>query len=41
MAKKKAAPEQNKHRDDPNVMGLHAQVVEQPISHTLELNYMP
>ena len=41
MAKKKAAPEQNKHRDDPNVMGLHAQVVEQPISQTLELNYMP
>ena len=41
MAKKKAAPEQNKHRDDPNVMGLHAQVVEQPICDTLELNYMP
>ena len=41
MAKKKAATEQNKHRDDPNVMGLHAQVVEQPICDTLELNYMP
>ncbi len=41
MAKKKAATEQKKHRDDPNVMGLHAQVVEQPICDTLELNYMP
>ena len=41
MAKKKAATEQSKHRDDPNVMGLHAQVVEQPICDTLELNYMP
>ena len=36
MAKKKAATEQAKHRDDPNVMGLHAQVVEQPICDTLE-----
>ena len=41
MAKKKATTEQNKHRDDPNVMGLHAQVLEQPICDTLELNYMP
>ena len=41
MAKKKAATEQKKHRDDPHVMGLHAQVLEQPICDTLELNYMP
>ena len=36
MAKKKAAAQQAGHRDDPNVMGLHAQVVEQPICDTLE-----
>ena len=41
MAKKKAAAQQAGHRDDPNVMGLHAQVVEQPICDTLESNYMP
>ena len=41
MAKKKAAAAQTGHRDDPNVMGLHAQVVEQPICDTLEQNYMP
>ncbi len=27
--------------NNPNVMGLHAEVVEQPITDTLELNYMP
>ncbi len=41
MAKKKANPDTNSHKNDPNVMGLHAQVVEQPICDTLELNYMP
>lgn len=41
MAKKKANNETNRHKDDPNVMGLHSQVLEQPISETLELNYMP
>ena len=42
MAKKKA-PEQKgpKKVDNPNVMGLRAQVLEQPITETLELNYMP
>ncbi len=40
MAKKKNAQE-NKHTDNPNVMGLHAEVIEQPITETLEINFMP
>ena len=41
MAKKKQ-PEQNQPKvDNPNVMGLRAAVVEQPITDTLEVNYMP
>ena len=41
MAKKKA-PQENKPRAvNPNVMGLRAEVLEQPITETLELNYMP
>jgi DNA gyrase subunit A len=36
--KKKAA---KVNRGNPNVLGLHAQVEEQPITDTLELNYMP
>ena len=41
MAKKKQ-PEDVKHRPaDPNVMGLRAEVLEQPITQTLEINYMP
>ena len=42
MAKKKV-PEQkgSKKVDNPNVLGLRAQVLEQPITETLELNYMP
>ena len=42
MAKKKP-PEQKgpKKVENPNVMGLRAQVLEQPITETLELNYMP
>ncbi len=42
LAKKKT-PEQKgpKKVDNPNVMGLRAQVLEQPITETLELNYMP
>ena len=42
MAKKKA-PDQGgaKHVNNPNVMGLRSQVLEQPIIDTLELNYMP
>ena len=40
MARKKK-DETPKHKIDPNVMGLQAQVLEQPICDTLELNYMP
>ena len=39
---KKKQPEENRPKvNNPNVMGLHAAVVEQPITDTLELNYMP
>ncbi len=41
MAKKKSPQEGEKKKTNPNVMGLHAQVLEQPITQTLELNYMP
>jgi len=41
MAKKKA-PAEVKHRAaDPNVMGLRKEVLEQPITETLEINFMP
>lgn len=41
MAKKKP-PQENKPKvNNPNVMGLRAEVLEQPITQTLELNYMP
>ena len=40
MAKKKKEPE-IKRTVDPNVEGLRAEVVEQPISETLEVNFMP
>ena len=41
MARKKS-PDQGKKRPTPQgVEGLHGQVVEQPITDTLELNYMP
>ncbi len=40
MAKKKQT-ENKKRPIDPNVEGLAAQVLEQPISETLETNYMP
>ena len=39
MAKKKQ-PEKKKY-NNPNVMGLKAEVLEQPITETLETNYMP
>ena len=39
MARKKE-PEQKKH-DNPNVVGLRAEVLEQPITETLETNFMP
>lgn len=38
MAKKK---EPTKPQNNPNIAGLHAEILEQPISSTLELNYMP
>ena len=42
MAKKKTkATTKSKHVDNPNVIGLHSEVVEQPITQTLEVNYMP
>ena len=41
MARKKSS-DQGKNRVAPEgVLGLHAQVVEQPITETLEVNYMP
>ena len=41
MAKKKAPNEHKPKPINPNVMGLRAEVLEQPITETLELNYMP
>jgi len=41
MPKKKKPDEEIKHAADPNVMGLRAETVEQPITETLETNYMP
>ena len=41
MAKKRPPKEGEKHIDTANVMGLRAEVLEQPITETLELNYMP
>ena len=40
MAKKKKKPE-NKKINNPDVTGLHSEVVDQPITETLESNYMP
>lgn len=39
MAKKKV--QEKKKFDNPNVVGLRAEVLEQPITETLETNYMP
>ena len=41
MAKKKASEQNHSRVGNPNVMGLRAEVLEQPITQTLELNYMP
>ena len=41
MAKKKTSNETKNRVADPNVMGLRAEVLEQPITQTLEINYMP
>ena len=40
--KKKTKTEpKKKHVDNPNAIGLHSEVMEQPITQTLEQNYMP
>ncbi len=41
MPKKKPPEEGAKRVDNPNVMGLRPEVLEQPITQTLEVNYMP
>ena len=41
MPRKKAPQEGAKKKNDPNVMGLRAEVMEQGITDTLETNYMP
>ena len=41
MAKKKTEEKTVRHAADPNVMGLRGAVVEQPITRTLDENYMP
>ena len=41
MAKKKLPEEGTKRVANPNVMGLRAAVMEQPITNTLETNFMP
>ena len=41
MPKKKISNENKARKVDPNVMGLRAEVLEQPITQTLEINYMP
>ena len=41
MAKKKQNEEVKHRAENPNVLGLHADVVAQPITQTLETNYMP
>ena len=41
MPKKKQPEESRPKVQNPNVLGLHASVMEQPITDTLENNYMP
>ncbi len=41
MAKKTKKQDKKKQVDASNVIGLHSEVVEQPITYTLETNYMP
>ena len=40
MAKKKQ-PDKKTRKTNPDVLGLHADVLEQPITETLKINYMP
>ncbi|MGN0977370.1 MAG: DNA gyrase subunit A [Faecousia sp.] len=41
MARKKQEPEKKKTVNTDGIMGLHGSTTEQPISETLEINYMP
>ncbi len=41
MAKKKTPQDGAKRVDNPNVLGIRGEVMEQPITQTLEINYMP
>ena len=41
MPRKKSSEEHKPKVNDSNVMGLRPEVLEQPITQTLELNYMP
>ena len=41
MPKKKSSEEKKPKVNNPNVMGLRPEVLEQPITQTLEFNYMP
>ena len=41
MARKKSSDQGKKRPTPEGVMGLHGEVMEQPITDTLELNYMP
>lgn len=41
MAARRKSASAKKHVDNPNVIGLHSEVLEQPITQTLEVNYMP
>ncbi|MBE7008836.1 MAG: topoisomerase IV [Ruminococcaceae bacterium] len=38
---KKKLPEEAKHKSNPNVLGLRADIVDQRITETLEVNFMP
>ncbi|MDO4811549.1 MAG: DNA topoisomerase (ATP-hydrolyzing) subunit A [Eubacteriales bacterium] len=41
MAKKKDTEQTTRHINNPNVMGLRGAVIDQPITETLDSNYMP
>ncbi|MBQ0037516.1 MAG: topoisomerase IV [Clostridiales bacterium] len=41
MAKKKDTEQITRHINSPNVMGLQGKILEQPITETLDANYMP
>ena len=41
MAKKKDTEQTVRHINNPNVMGLRGAVIDQPITQTLDVNYMP